>query len=144
MDFLLDPRFLSILTTIVMAAIVLYLLSRLNKPVDVTTVIQAVKEAKPLVAEVMDVAKMAVFAAEQYAKTGQIPDTPDEKLTFAFGVFRKWIPALKGISDEDALEAIHSFVPEVNSFFGKEVLLEKPDVKFDDTFGYPPPPGNPL
>lgn len=115
MDFLSDPRTLTIFFSIVMIGVVYYLLSKQGRPVDANSIIQAIREGKPLASEIAEVARMGVLAAEEYARTGQIPQIPEEKLRYAMKVFRRWIPAVRGVSDEEALDAIHAFVPYANS-----------------------------
>ena len=72
-------------------------------------------EAKVDAQEIATVARWAVLAAEEYGRTGKL-STSQEKLVYAANIFRKRIPLLQGVDDEEMMAAIHSFIPLANSF----------------------------
>lgn len=82
------------------------------------------KEAAGLIQEVESVGRMAVLAAEQYARTGKLT-TSRQKMAFAAQVFRKWIPAARGVTDEDMFEVLESFVPLANNLGLKLEIIDE-------------------
>lgn len=117
------------LLVVVIAA---FLLWQGQQLINVANVVAAAKQAVPLAMEVKEVAEMAVLAAEEYADKGKL-NTSDEKLRFAIGVFKRWIPVSRQVSDEDMLVAIHSFIPVVNAL--KAQFAPKQTPEFADNTG---------
>lgn len=75
---------------------------------------QTAKDNYPLALQVKEVAEMAVFAAEEFSRTNDIPMLPEDKLKTAINIFRRWIP-LADVDDVAMIEAIHSFIPKINA-----------------------------
>lgn len=90
------------------------------------------KQSKADAQEIATVAKWAVLAAEEFGRTGKL-QTSQEKLTYAAAVFRKRIPVLRGVDDEEMMAAIHSFIPLANMV---GVPIELIEDKLDGQEGY--------
>lgn len=110
----MSPETSQIVHIILIGVIAAFLLWQSKRPITVANIVQSVKDAQPEAVEVAAVAEMAVMSAEQYGEDG-ILKTSEAKLKHAIKVFRRWVPASKGISETDMLDAIHAFVPVANA-----------------------------
>ena len=96
---------------IVLAIVMFWMGKRTAKP---ETIVSTLEEMAPLASEIATAAKIAVGAAEEFGRTGDIPQLPDEKLRYAINAFRK-LPYMDSVDEETMLNAIHSFVPVFNA-----------------------------
>lgn len=92
----------------------IYWVSRQGGTLTAGEILQTAKDNYPLALQVKEVAEMAVFAAEELARTNDLPVPSDEKLKVAIGIFRKWIP-LAEVDDITMIEAIKSTIPKINA-----------------------------
>lgn len=99
---------------ILLVAYQFYTAKQAGKTLTAGELIKNAQDNYPVALQVKEVAEMAVGAAEEFARTGDIPDIPDEKLRTAISVFRKWIPY--DLADDEAMiAAIKSFIPKINA-----------------------------
>lgn len=101
-----------------------YLLSK-TKQIEPSDIATAIKAAAPLAAQIEPAARIAVMAAEEYARTGKL-STSDEKLAFAIHTFKSLVPNELGVTEDQMLKAIHSFIPLANSLGVKVEIINEP------------------
>lgn len=109
--------------TIVLTVLNIWFHVKAGGEFTVEGILEEAKENYPVALQVKEVAEMAVGAAEEFARTNDLPIPPKDKLKIAINVFRRWIP-LEMASDEAMIEAIHSFIPKINALTPPKVVFE--------------------
>lgn len=97
---------------------------KVGKEITVADVVKIAQVNYPLALQVKEVAEMAVGAAEEFARTSDLPIPSDEKLQIAINVFRRWIPYSAEVPDTAMIEAIKSFIPKINALTPERKKLQ--------------------
>lgn len=101
-----DPEIVGLAISILTLGVVGYLLFQRK----------SLKEAQATATQVAEIARAAVFAAEQLKATGQLPDN-NAAFAYAYAQAQKLLPGL----DEETLEMwIESMVPLANAAINKD------------------------
>lgn len=98
-----------ILVTMGVAAFALYQSYRAGAKVTPSVVLEKLKEARPVAAQLMEIAQAAVNAVEQLRREGKISDN-DIAFNHALDLVKKWVPDEWEIDNEDIISAINAAI----------------------------------
>ena len=101
----MTPEILSLVTSIVTLAIVVYFLVK-GRTVTVETVTNAVVSAKPLAEQLVEFGKTGAAAAEMLANTGKLPK--DKKFNYALDYVLGLLPVNHGFTKDQIVGAIEA------------------------------------